>query len=104
VFESARDRDPSPEAFEGLSWAAWWLDDADAVFEARERAFHGYRDDGDAASAARMATWLAASGRTGSRAHGSALRTRCTTLYVQSPPGVVVLRDFAHRAVREATT
>ena len=28
------------EALEGLGWAAWWLDDADAVFDARERAFH----------------------------------------------------------------
>jgi hypothetical protein len=48
-----------PEALEGLSWAAWWLDDRAAVFDARERAFHGYRAAGDAAGAARMATWLA---------------------------------------------
>jgi hypothetical protein len=34
--------------------------DAQAVFEAREWAFHGYRDAGDPTSAARMATWLAA--------------------------------------------
>ena len=47
-------------ALEGLSWAAWWLDDADAVFDARERAYRRYRADGDAAAAARMATWLAA--------------------------------------------
>jgi hypothetical protein len=26
------------EALEGLSWAAWWIDDAVAVFDARERA------------------------------------------------------------------
>jgi hypothetical protein len=32
----------TPEAVEGLSWAAWWLDDADTVFEARERAFRLY--------------------------------------------------------------
>ena len=47
------------EALEGLSWAAWWLDDAAAVFDARERAYRLYRQDGDAAGAARMATWLA---------------------------------------------
>ena len=29
----------SPEALEGLSWAAWWLDDVDACFELRERAY-----------------------------------------------------------------
>jgi DNA-binding NarL/FixJ family response regulator len=49
----------TPEAQEGLSWAAWWLDDADAVFSARERAFRLYGDRSDAAGAARMATWLA---------------------------------------------
>jgi LuxR family transcriptional regulator, maltose regulon positive regulatory protein len=48
-----------PEALEALSWAAWWLDDANAVFEARERAFRLYRRRGDAAGAARMAVWLA---------------------------------------------
>jgi LuxR family maltose regulon positive regulatory protein len=48
------------EAQEGLSWAAWWLDDADAVFAARERAFHLYASGGEPAAAARMATWLAA--------------------------------------------
>ena len=31
---------------EGLSWAAWWLDDAEAVFDARERAYRLYRDAG----------------------------------------------------------
>jgi LuxR family transcriptional regulator, maltose regulon positive regulatory protein len=48
-----------PAALEGLSWAAWWLDDRAVVFDARERAYHGYRAAGDAAAAARMATWLA---------------------------------------------
>ena len=50
----------TPEAFEGLSWAAWWLDDAETVFAARERAYRLYRKTGDPAGAARMATWLAA--------------------------------------------
>src|ERR671923_488192 len=59
-FEDALSREEAPEALEGLSWAAWWLDDADAVFDARERAFRLYRKWGEAASAARMATWLAA--------------------------------------------
>jgi LuxR family maltose regulon positive regulatory protein len=49
----------TPAALEGLSWAAWWLDDADGVFGARERAYRLYKQDGDRASAARMATWLA---------------------------------------------
>ena len=49
-----------PEAAEGLSWSAWWLDDAATVFAARERAYRLYRARGDDAAAARMATWLAA--------------------------------------------
>jgi DNA-binding NarL/FixJ family response regulator len=53
-------RAETPKSLEGLSWAAWWLDDADATFDARERAFRLYRRLGDAVSAARMATWLAA--------------------------------------------
>jgi DNA-binding NarL/FixJ family response regulator len=57
AFEAA---DETAESLEGLSWAVWWLDDAEAVFDARERAYKAYREAGDAAGAARMATWLAA--------------------------------------------
>ena len=39
------------EALEGLSWAAWWEDDAETVFAARERAFALYRERGDPAGA-----------------------------------------------------
>ena len=53
------DHAETPEELEGLAWAAWWLDDEPATFAARERAHRGYRDAGDAASAARTATWLA---------------------------------------------
>jgi DNA-binding CsgD family transcriptional regulator/tetratricopeptide (TPR) repeat protein len=59
-FEAALAAEETAESFEGLSWAAWWLDDGDAVFAARERAYRLYRARGDAADAARMATWLAA--------------------------------------------
>jgi DNA-binding CsgD family transcriptional regulator len=48
------------EAFEGLSWAAWWLDDAETVFSAREHALRLYLDHGRPAAAARMATWIGA--------------------------------------------
>ena len=59
-FEASLAIAESPEAREGSSWAAWWLDDASAVFANRERAYLLYRRRGDAADAARMATWLAA--------------------------------------------
>lgn len=58
-FERAVAKEESPEGFEGLSWAAWWLDDAEVVFAARNRAYHLYKQRGHAAGAARMAIWLA---------------------------------------------
>ena len=58
-FEQAVGAEETPEGFEGLSWAAWWLDDAEAVFDARQRAYRLYEEAGDVAGAARMATWLA---------------------------------------------
>jgi DNA-binding CsgD family transcriptional regulator len=60
AFEHALAREETPEAFEGLSWAAWWLDDGAAVFAAREAACRLYKQRGHAAGAARMATWIAA--------------------------------------------
>jgi len=60
AFERALVAGETPALFEGLSWAAWWLDDGPRVFEARKRAYHLYRRRGDVPSAARMATWLAA--------------------------------------------
>jgi LuxR family transcriptional regulator, maltose regulon positive regulatory protein len=59
LFQVAVDRQETPEALEGLSWAAWWLNDADAVFATRELAFRRYREAGDPRGAARMALWLA---------------------------------------------
>jgi len=59
-FEAALAAGAAPEAYEGLSWAAWWLDDAGTVFTARERAYSLYRRADEPAAAARMATWLAA--------------------------------------------
>ena len=58
-FERAVADDGSPEAWEGLSWAAWWLDDAETVLSARERAYALYRESANLNGAARMATWLA---------------------------------------------
>ncbi len=54
-FEAA----DTPRECEGLAWAAWWLDDAEVTFAARERAHRGYRDLGDRAGAARTAIWMA---------------------------------------------
>jgi LuxR family transcriptional regulator, maltose regulon positive regulatory protein len=58
-FSAALAERETAESREGLSWAAWWLDDATTVFDSRERAYRLYRERGDAADAARMAIWLA---------------------------------------------
>ena len=60
IFEAVTATRESAEGFEGLSWAAWWRDDAGAVFAARQRAYTLYMRRGDMGGAARMATWLAA--------------------------------------------
>jgi len=57
-FEAALARQTSAEALEGLSLAAWWLDDAATMFETRQRAYGLYRRRGDACSAGRLATLL----------------------------------------------
>jgi len=59
TFEAVRPALEEPEVLEGLGLAAWWLDDADAVFEARERAYRLYRQRGDRRGAARMAMAIA---------------------------------------------
>jgi ATP/maltotriose-dependent transcriptional regulator MalT len=57
-FEQAVAADPTGAGWEGLSWAAWWQGDHDAVFAARERAYRAYRQAGEPCGAARMAMWL----------------------------------------------
>src|SRR5688572_15464603 len=59
AYDAVLKLEERPEALEGLGLAAWWLDLADVVFDARERAYRGYRERGDSLSAARMAVWLA---------------------------------------------
>jgi ATP/maltotriose-dependent transcriptional regulator MalT len=58
-FEEAVATGDAPEAWEGLSRAAWWQGDQEATMAARERAYRGYRRADDACGAARMAMWLA---------------------------------------------
>ena len=59
AFEAALAVRESPEALEGLGVAAWWLDLADVLFDARERAYRLYREREDRAGAARIAVCLA---------------------------------------------
>jgi DNA-binding CsgD family transcriptional regulator len=59
AFESALQVRETPESLEGLALAGWWLDLADVVFDARERAYRLYLARNDNAAAAGIAVWLA---------------------------------------------
>jgi LuxR family transcriptional regulator, maltose regulon positive regulatory protein len=59
VFESALQREETPEAFEGLAAAAYWLADAPSLYRGQERAYSLFHKRGDRRGAARMATSLA---------------------------------------------
>jgi DNA-binding CsgD family transcriptional regulator len=59
AFSAAVDREPSPEALDGLGRTLWWLGDVDGAIEYRERAYALLRKSGDGTEAGRIALWLA---------------------------------------------
>jgi len=59
AFRDALDSTDSVEALDGLGRALWWLRDARGAVVHRERAYAGFRRDGELARAARIALWLA---------------------------------------------
>jgi hypothetical protein len=58
AFMGLLDRSETPEALDGLGRALWWLGDERGAIVNRERAYAGFRRDGDLARAARIALWL----------------------------------------------
>jgi hypothetical protein len=58
-FQAGLAQGDSAEAWEGLSWAAWWLGDTELTFKAREAAFLAHRAAADVEGAARMAALVA---------------------------------------------
>jgi DNA-binding CsgD family transcriptional regulator len=58
-FEAAVAHSATGSAWEGLSWATWWLGDEATTFAAREAAFRSYRAAREPIRAAWMAIWLA---------------------------------------------
>lgn len=119
-FRQALAADDSPEAWEGLSRAAWWEGDLDVTLSSRERAYRGYRRANDALGAARMAMWLGSDHLDfrGDDAVAAAWVARGRALLAGSPPSLelgflVVLEadiallcegdmDAAERGAREA--
>ena len=59
AFQEALDATDSAEALDGLGRALWWLRDERGAVVHRERAYAGFRRDGELARAARVALWLA---------------------------------------------
>jgi LuxR family transcriptional regulator, maltose regulon positive regulatory protein len=59
AFERSLAAGETPAALEGLGMAAWWLDDAATVFDARERAYRLYRSQKDRRGAGRVAMTIA---------------------------------------------
>jgi ATP/maltotriose-dependent transcriptional regulator MalT len=60
LFREATNKEPSsPEAWDGLARAAYWVPDDEAILQGRERAYHLYRERGYKLKAAEMAAWLA---------------------------------------------
>jgi DNA-binding CsgD family transcriptional regulator len=57
-FAAALDVAEVPEALDGLGRALWWLRDGRGAIVHRERAYAGFRRDGELARAARLALWL----------------------------------------------
>src|SRR5690348_9149280 len=59
IFERELEAHETVEALEGLSWAAWWVEDVPTVLDARERAYRLSRPQGGMRRAAMLAIWLA---------------------------------------------
>jgi len=57
-FEAALAVEEFPEALDGLGRALWWLRESEQAVVYRERAYSGFRRDGQLARAARIALWL----------------------------------------------
>jgi DNA-binding NarL/FixJ family response regulator len=59
AFQESLDDTESVEALDGLGRALWWLRDSHGAVVHRERAYAGFRREGELARAARIALWLA---------------------------------------------
>ncbi|MEX2285348.1 MAG: hypothetical protein WEE89_22875 [Gemmatimonadota bacterium] len=58
AYRELADATNSPEAWEGLGLAAWWLQDTPTMLDARLKAYRLYRETGAVVAAARMAIAL----------------------------------------------
>jgi LuxR family transcriptional regulator, maltose regulon positive regulatory protein len=59
IFERELAARETVDALEGLSWAAWWVEDVPLCLDARERAYRASGREGDMRRAAMLALWVA---------------------------------------------
>jgi LuxR family transcriptional regulator, maltose regulon positive regulatory protein len=59
IFDQELEARETVDALEGLSWAAWWVEDVATCIDARERAYRLSRREGDMRRAAMLALWVA---------------------------------------------
>ena len=59
IFQQELEAGDTVDALEGLSWAAWWVEDVATCIDARERAYRLSRREGDMRRAAMLALWVA---------------------------------------------
>jgi ATP/maltotriose-dependent transcriptional regulator MalT len=59
AFAAALSEQDSPELHDGLGIALWWLNQIEQAHQQRTLAYQGYRQRGNLAQAALIATWLA---------------------------------------------
>ncbi len=57
-FERALQETPSPQAYDGLGIACWWLNDIRSAHQHRMAAYNGYKSAGQLGQAAIVAYWL----------------------------------------------
>ena len=58
LLEEAKIKESSPEAFEALAWACWWLNDAEYIFKYRLKAYNLFLEQDDRLGACRNACWI----------------------------------------------
>jgi DNA-binding CsgD family transcriptional regulator len=109
-YAEAVEAGAGPEALEGLAAAAWVLDRAEVVFDARERAYAQYRDAGRPVDAARIAIALAWDYRSfrGEAAVGDGWLARARSLLEGAGPapeaGWLMLREAAFALPSDSDT
>jgi DNA-binding CsgD family transcriptional regulator len=91
AFDAALDAggDIDPDALDGRGRALWWLRDAEGAVASRERAYAGFRREGDLGRAARLALWLAREYSTvwGNEAAAGGWMARAERLLRDTAPG-----------------